>query len=133
MTPSARFDNAVKEYATNHPIPKEYHPWDGWIFKGLPMILFRIDTTTEYKWVVQYAGSGRYYKTEQEAREYIEHRTHKGRRARWAQDNRDKIQEYEKQRRRRRFLEEMEKDPELMKQVLERARLEKLAKREGEG
>ena len=86
----------------HHGWSKEFVPVDACIYRRLPMVLF-YKSGDAMPWSVQYAGNGHYFETEDEARQYIEDRTHRGMARQWRQNNKDKLKRYERDRLRRKY------------------------------
>lgn len=109
-------ENAQKAFADwkekHHWVP-DFEPVDGFFYHGEPMVTFyRKDD--EMPWSVQYAGNGCYFKTREEAEEYIEKLTHRNRqrkyRSEWEKKNKDKLKTYRQNYLRRKYLPEYLKE-----------------------
>lgn len=61
------------EWEKTHNIEHEWHVVGELVYKGLPMALL-CNPTRFMPWCVQYAGSGHYFKTRQEAEEWAYNR-----------------------------------------------------------
>lgn len=82
---NANAQRAIREWEATHRRRKSMTAVDGCFFKRMPMVLFHDEVDKIMPWSVQYAGSGHYFQTREEADEYIESLTHRKKRAEgWA-------------------------------------------------
>ena len=73
-SPREAFDEWVINHSwflTNYKMYGNWTPAYGLFFKKLPMVLFKIDTADDIRFCVQYAGNGHYFKTLDEAYQWI--------------------------------------------------------------